>query len=140
MSPTQLQNAPAQLQSAPEMDTGSHARRTGFVILTVLAALCVTAALTWRTLAAERSLLFDRFADEQARQLGEVAKALAEVAGAEVADRIQWRPDPAIQKIVSGWLPAFDARRARDLGFQPDTDIEEIIRAHVEDELGGVIK
>jgi nucleoside-diphosphate-sugar epimerase len=72
--------------------------------------------------------------------IGEVAKALAEVAGAEVADRIQWRPDPAIQKIVSGWLPAFDARRARDLGFQPDTDIEEIIRAHVEDELGGVIK
>lgn len=72
--------------------------------------------------------------------IGEVAKALAEVAGQAVAERIQWQPDDHIQKIVSGWLPAFEARRALDLGFQPDQDITEIIQAHIEDELGGAIR
>ena len=37
-------------------------------------------------------------------------------------------------------MPDFDAKRARKLGFQPDDSIDEIIRAHIEDELGGVIK
>lgn len=72
--------------------------------------------------------------------IGEVTDALADVAGKEVANRIQWQPDDHIQKIVSGWLPAFDAKRARDLGFLPDNDIKEIILAHIEDELGGVIR
>ncbi len=67
--------------------------------------------------------------------IGEVEAALAKVAGQEVADRINWVPDEHIQKIVSGWLPAFDAKRARKLGFQADENIEEIIRAHIEDEL-----
>ena len=72
--------------------------------------------------------------------IGEMAKALEEIAGSEVANRIDWVPDALIQKIVSGWLPAFDAKRALDLGFRPDQDIAEIIRAHIEDELGGVIR
>lgn len=67
--------------------------------------------------------------------IGEVAKALAEVAGPEVAARIRWEPDAHIQKIVSGWLPAFDAKRAKSLGFEADQDITEIIQAHIEDEL-----
>ncbi|MEM8950049.1 MAG: D-erythronate dehydrogenase [Pseudomonadota bacterium] len=71
--------------------------------------------------------------------IGEVEAALAKVAGQSVADRIDWRPDAHIQKIVSGWMPAFDAKRARELGFQPDQSIEEIIQAHIEDELGGVV-
>ena len=72
--------------------------------------------------------------------IGEVADALTEIAGQKVANRIQWQPDDHIQKIVSGWLPAFDAKRARDLGFSPDSDIKEIILAHIEDELGGEIQ
>ncbi len=71
--------------------------------------------------------------------IGAVEAALAKVAGQAVADRISWEPDAHIQKIVSGWMPDFDAKRARELGFQPDENIEEIIRAHIEDELGGVI-
>ncbi|MEM7043371.1 MAG: D-erythronate dehydrogenase [Pseudomonadota bacterium] len=71
--------------------------------------------------------------------IGEVETALAKVAGKTVADRIRWTPDAHIQKIVSGWMPDFDAKRARKLGFQPDESIEEIIRAHIEDELGGVV-
>jgi len=69
--------------------------------------------------------------------IGDMVDALEEVAGAAVARRIQWQPDPRIQKIVAGWPARFDARRARALGFEPDADVAEIIRAHIEDELGG---
>jgi len=72
--------------------------------------------------------------------IGEVEAALAKVAGQAVADRIEWKPDAHIQKIVSGWLPAFDAKRAKALGFEADETIEDIIRAHIEDELGGAIQ
>jgi len=71
--------------------------------------------------------------------IGEMVDALEAVAGAAVARRIQWQPDPRIQKIVAGWPARFDARRARAMGFEPDTDVAEIIRAHIEDELGGRI-
>jgi nucleoside-diphosphate-sugar epimerase len=72
--------------------------------------------------------------------IGEVEAALRRVAGKTVADRIRWEPDDHIQKIVSGWLPAFDAARARDMGFAADESIDEIIQAHIEDELGGEIR
>jgi nucleoside-diphosphate-sugar epimerase len=71
--------------------------------------------------------------------IGEMVDALEEIAGAKVAARIQWQPDPRIQRIVAGWPARFDARRARALGFEPDQDVGEIIRAHIEDELGGRI-
>ena len=71
--------------------------------------------------------------------IGAMAHALEQVAGADVARRIRWQPDPRIQKIVAGWPARCDARRARALGFEPDQDIAEIIRAHIEDELGGKI-
>ena len=51
--------------------------------------------------------------------------------------RVRWQPDPTIQRI--GWPTAFDARRARAMGFAADSDFASIIRAHVEDELGGRI-
>jgi UDP-glucose 4-epimerase len=44
-----------------------------------------------------------------------------------------------IEKIVAGWPQNFDARRAAALGFQAETSFDEIVRAHVEDELGGKI-
>jgi hypothetical protein len=45
-----------------------------------------------------------------------------------------------IQKIVAGWPARFDAARGRAMGFQADAGITEIVRAHLEDELGGVIR
>jgi nucleoside-diphosphate-sugar epimerase len=71
--------------------------------------------------------------------IGQMVDALAEIAGARVAGRIRWQPDPMIQRIVAGWPARFDARRGRAMGFEPDADVGEIIRAHIEDELGGNI-
>jgi nucleoside-diphosphate-sugar epimerase len=71
--------------------------------------------------------------------VGEMVDALREVAGERVAARVKWQPDPMIQKIVAGWPTAFDARRAHAMGFEADPDFASIVRAHIEDELGGHI-
>jgi nucleoside-diphosphate-sugar epimerase len=63
--------------------------------------------------------------------------ALRSVAGDGVVARIRRQIDPFIVDIVKGWPTQFDARRAIGLGFRADTDYEAIIRAHIEDELGG---
>jgi hypothetical protein len=42
-----------------------------------------------------------------------------------------------ITNIVAGWPRAFDSRRALALGFRADTSFDDIIRIHVEDDLGG---
>ena len=72
--------------------------------------------------------------------IGEVVEALAEVAGRHVADRVRWEPDERIRAIVRGWPARFEARRAHELGFRADADVREIIRAHIEDELGGKVR
>jgi nucleoside-diphosphate-sugar epimerase len=71
--------------------------------------------------------------------VGEQIAALARVAGADAVRRIRREPDAAIAKIVAGWPQNFDARRAAALGFRAETSFDEIIRAHIEDELGGRI-
>jgi len=42
-------------------------------------------------------------------------------------------------RIVAGWPSRFDACRARELGFRGDASFDDIIRVHIEDELGGKI-
>jgi nucleoside-diphosphate-sugar epimerase len=71
--------------------------------------------------------------------VGEQIAALKKVAGDNVVARIRREPDPFIEKIVAGWPRKFAAQRALDLGFKPDASFEEIIRIHIEDELGGRI-
>lgn len=71
--------------------------------------------------------------------VGDEIAALARIAGPAVAARIHRQPDPVIEKIVAGWPQNFDARRASTLGFTAETSFDEIVRAHIEDELGGRI-
>ena len=40
---------------------------------------------------------------------------------------------------VAGWPRNFDARRATALGFRAEASFDDILRVHVEDELGGQI-
>jgi hypothetical protein len=71
--------------------------------------------------------------------VGDEIAALTRVAGPGVAARIRREPDAVIERIVAGWPQNFDARRAAALGFQAETSFDEIVRAYVEDELGGRI-
>jgi D-erythronate 2-dehydrogenase len=65
--------------------------------------------------------------------VGEMIGALERVAGREVVERIEFRPDPVARRIVSGWPGRFDVSRAESLGFRRDGDFEGIIRAYIAD-------
>jgi len=71
--------------------------------------------------------------------VGEEIEALRRVAGERAVALIRREPDPVIDAIVTGWARELDAQRALALGFRAETTFEEIVRAHVEDELGGVV-
>ena len=71
--------------------------------------------------------------------VGEEIAALRKVAGENVVRLIRREPDATIARIVEGWPRRFNASRARELGFRAESSFEEIIRAHIDDELGGRI-
>ncbi|SFV27127.1 Nucleoside-diphosphate-sugar epimerase [Devosia crocina] len=72
-----------------------------------------------------------------AATVGDEIEALRRMAGDKAAAFIRHEPDPVISRIVAGWPQGFVARRAEQLGFVAETSFDEIIRAHIEDELGG---
>ena len=67
--------------------------------------------------------------------VAEQIDALRSVAGNDVVKLIKPELDDRIVKIVAGWPRNFDPQRARDLGFESETDFEEIIRIYLEDDL-----
>jgi nucleoside-diphosphate-sugar epimerase len=69
--------------------------------------------------------------------VGEQIAALRKIAGDKVVARIKREPDATIMGIVAGWAQKFDASRALSLGFTSETTFEEIIRSHIDNELGG---
>jgi nucleoside-diphosphate-sugar epimerase len=69
----------------------------------------------------------------------EQIEALRKVAGAKAVGLIKRVPDQTIMRIVAGWPRNFNAARAQSLGFSAEQTFEDIVRAHVEDELGGTI-
>ncbi|MBC7580581.1 MAG: SDR family oxidoreductase [Tardiphaga sp.] len=70
--------------------------------------------------------------------VGEQIAALERVAGKSVVARIVRKTDPVITGIVSGWPRDFVTERALSLGFTTaEKTFDDIIRIHIEDELGG---
>jgi nucleoside-diphosphate-sugar epimerase len=70
--------------------------------------------------------------------VGEQIAALKRVAGDKVAGRIKREPDPFIMGIVAGWPRDFEPKRALALGSTTaEKTFDDIIRIHIEDELGG---
>ena len=61
----------------------------------------------------------------------EIAEALAELAGPEVAALIDWKFDAAIARIVTQWPSRIHAARAQALGLQPDANIHGVIAAYL---------
>ncbi len=71
--------------------------------------------------------------------VAEQIAALRRIAGDKIASRIRREPDETIMRIVGGWAQRIDARRATALGFRAETSFEDIVRTHIEDELGGKV-
>ena len=71
--------------------------------------------------------------------VGEQIEALERIAGAKAVKLIREEPDETIWAIVKGWPTRFEAKRSRELGFAAEQSFDEIIRAHIEDELGGKV-
>ena len=71
--------------------------------------------------------------------VGEQIDALRRVAGEKTVKLIRREADPVIRKIVAGWPSDFNPARALSLGFRAENSFDEIIRVHIEDELGGKI-
>lgn len=69
--------------------------------------------------------------------VGEEIEALKRYAGEKAAALIRREPDPLIMRIVAGWPQDFDTARATELGFRADASLDQIIQAHVEDEMSG---
>ena len=64
-------------------------------------------------------------------RVGDMAAALARVAGPAATDLLDWTPDPAIIRVVSTWPGTIAATRARALGLQPDACFDDIIRDYM---------
>ncbi|GIT92864.1 NAD-dependent epimerase [Jannaschia pagri] len=71
--------------------------------------------------------------------VGAEIEALERVAGPDAVALIDKVDDPTVGAIVGGWPQAFDPQRALALGFSAETDMDQIIQVHIEDELGGQI-
>ncbi len=71
--------------------------------------------------------------------VAEEIEALRRVAGDKAVALIRHEPDPVIGEIVANWAEDFDTTRATALGFRAERSFDDIIKAHVEDELGGVV-
>jgi D-erythronate 2-dehydrogenase len=69
--------------------------------------------------------------------VGEQIDALRRVAGERAVRLIRREPDESIMRIVETWAPALEATRAERLGFAAESSFDEIIRVHIDDELGG---
>ena len=72
--------------------------------------------------------------------VGEQIEALRRIAGDKAVALIREEPDPAISAIVDFWPQRFAATRATKLGFTAETSFDDIIRIHIEDELGGTLQ
>jgi nucleoside-diphosphate-sugar epimerase len=91
------------------------------------------ASIDLAPLGARRALTMPGLAATVAEQI----EAVRRVAGDKAVRLIRREPDAVITNIVAGWPRAFDARRALALGFRADASFDDIIRIHVEDDLGG---
>jgi nucleoside-diphosphate-sugar epimerase len=71
--------------------------------------------------------------------VAEQIESLSRIAGPKVAARIKRQPDELVMRIVAGWSERINAERAKALGFRAETTFDDIVRAHIDDELGGKI-
>ena len=64
--------------------------------------------------------------------------ALRRIAGDKVDNRVVRVRDSGIATIIGRWPQSFTAERAVMLGFRADPDFDAIVKAHINDERGGM--
>lgn len=111
----------------PDTVRHTHASPRSAVGFCLHAATLDTGKMGWR-----RSLAMPGVSVSVAEQI----EALRRIAGDKAVGLIRREPDELVSRIVSGWSEGARAQRARDLGFHAESSFDDIIRAHVEDELG----
>ncbi len=65
--------------------------------------------------------------------------SLRRFAGEKAVALIRREPNETVARIIAGWPQDFDPQRALALGFRADASFDDIVRVHIEDELGGRI-
>jgi len=93
------------------------------------------AALDTTVLGTRRCLTMPGLSATVAEQI----EALRRIGGEDAVRLIRHERDETIARIVQSWPGAFDARRARELGFRAEESFDEIVRVHVEDELRAAV-
>jgi nucleoside-diphosphate-sugar epimerase len=68
--------------------------------------------------------------------VGGLVEAVRRVVGEEPTRRIEWRKDPAIERIVASWPGELGWHKAKQLGFQADASVEAIVQAFIDDDFG----
>ena len=71
--------------------------------------------------------------------VAEQIEALRRAAGDKAVALIRHEPDEAIAGMVANWPRNFAPERALSLGFVAEADFDQIIAAHIADELGGTL-
>jgi D-erythronate 2-dehydrogenase len=70
----------------------------------------------------------------------DLEQAVGRHAGNRKVGKVVWQHDPAIQKICDGWPQGIDSKKSRAMGFEIDTDLDEVVRHFIADDLDDQIK
>jgi len=70
----------------------------------------------------------------------DLEQAVGRHAGNRKVGKVTWQHDPAIQKICDGWPQGISSRRSRAMGFETDTDLDEVVRHFIADDLDDQLK
>ena len=70
----------------------------------------------------------------------ELEQAIGSHSGNRKVGKVVWQHDPAIQKICDGWPQGIDSARSRQLGFEIDKDLDEVVRHFIADDLDEQMK
>lgn len=65
--------------------------------------------------------------------VGDMAQTLANLAGDDTAQLLDWVPDARITQIVGGWPAHIEANRAQNMGLKADANMAAIVQAYAAD-------
>jgi D-erythronate 2-dehydrogenase len=67
-------------------------------------------------------------------RLQDILDAVEVVGGKGARERVRFKPDATIERVVGGWPSAFENRRAHRLGLQADADFLSIVHQYMNDQ------